>query len=661
MSDPRSSAEHGSKTPDDTATIRPQPVGSGDADAATLPPSDQRSETGGAAINHQAADIPGYEVLGELGRGGMGVVFKARHQALGRTVALKVLLGGQLASANDVQRFRAEAEAAADLDHPNVVPIYEVGDSAGRPYFSMKLVEGRSLAGFRGTLSEAVQLIVQVARAVHYAHQRGIIHRDLKPGNILIDTQGHPYVTDFGLAKRLAADSHMTQTGAVMGTPAYMPPEQAAGKKGEITTLADVYGLGAVLYELLTGRPPFQAESPLDTLLQVMQAPPEPPAKLNPQIDTSLEAVCLRCLEKDPHQRYASAGDLADDLERWQRGEPTRARPPTPLQALRFWLRQHFGAAGWIVIIGLLFGLIAGAQTWFRVGEPLFGSDARDAYRQLPSVGPPWLLGLTHGYPMWLVLTVQMATISFISTAGLAIAVLVRPKNRAADFGAGSITGFIFGITLMTLTLGWMLSIPIAVWPIQDDLALLSEAAWLEPAARDHGDRAAARQQAEARLLERYPDLRAIPAAERGQVFAAKIRTDLIAGLPLSVWVAAAVVLVLILPMFTFQAMAAGPLLRRRGASLALIPPYLERAIPSTLLVVLTVALLGTIASSGELLRHHIDVRSHTVWYLPVLATMTLTLTAVVRAWAWPARMVLHAGWLLAFGALVTKWLSLVR
>src|SRR5262249_25917070 len=294
---------------------------------------------------------------------------------------------GQLASAADVQRFRAEAEAAGNLDHPNIVPIYEVGEHHGQYYFSMRLIEGRSLAQeiARQRVKDAkdqeapsplrssrlcAQLLVSVARAVHHAHQRGILHRDLKPGNILIDAQGQPHVTDFGLARRVEGDGALTRSGAIVGTPSYMAPAQARAEK-VLTTGVDVYALGAILYELLAGAPPFRAETPLDTLLQVLERDPVSPRSLRPEADRDLETICLKCLHKDPGRRYESAAALADELERWLRGEPIAARPVGSAERLVKWARRRPAAAALIAVsvLGLAMSVAGGGDFHVRLQE----------------------------------------------------------------------------------------------------------------------------------------------------------------------------------------------------------------------------------------------------------------------------------------------------
>src|SRR6188472_803530 len=260
-----------------------------------------------------------YELMEEIGRGGQGVVFRARQKSLNRTVALKVIGLGQWSTKAHLKRFRREAHAAASLDHPCIVPIYEVGEREGSCYFSMKLIEGGQLDEVVScnpmSTRQASQLIAKVARTVHYAHEHGILHRDIKPGNILLDVKGEPHLTDFGLARLLESESTVTRTLEVLGTPSYMAPEQAAGNNTKLTSATDVYGLGAVLYQLLIGHPPFAGGTTYETVRLVLETEPRQPRLWNPKIDRDLSTICLKCLEKDPQRRYSSALALAEDLE----------------------------------------------------------------------------------------------------------------------------------------------------------------------------------------------------------------------------------------------------------------------------------------------------------------------------------------------------------
>lgn len=381
--------------------------------SALDPPRTTASATGANVVSigevMGSAELPrrfgSYQLIEELGRGGMGVVYRARQPELHRTVALKLILRGELATPEDRARFRAEATAAAQLTHPHVVPVYEVGEAEGQPFFSMQYVEGETLAQrlAAGPLPprEAAELLLPVCRAIAAAHARGVLHRDLKPSNILIDASGRPFVTDFGLAKRIrptepndepagaTALRSITHSGAVLGTPGYMAPEQAAGDRGEVGPGTDVYGLGAILYALLTGRAPFQAASPIDTVLMVLEQDPPPPRLLNPQVDPDLEMVALKALQKPTDLRYPTADALGDDIEHYLRNEPVSARSSHFSQVLSRAFRPTHHAAVlenwgllwmWHAVVILLLCLVTN-------GLQLAGYGSRLAYVLIWTVG----------------------------------------------------------------------------------------------------------------------------------------------------------------------------------------------------------------------------------------------------------------------------------
>src|SRR5262245_8408426 len=312
-------------------------------------------------------ELGDYKLLEEIGRGGQGVVFRARQKSLNRIVALKVIGLGQWATQAHLKRFRLEAEAAASLDHPCIVPIYEIGERDGQCYFSMKFVEGGQLDEVVKhtpiSIRKAAELISKLAHTVHYAHEHGILHRDIKPGNVLLDVKGEPHLTDFGLARLVESESTVTRTVEVLGTPSYVAPEQAAGNNAKLTNATDVYGVGAVLYQLLTGHPPFAGGTTYDTIKLLLETEPRPPRLWNPKVDRDLSTICLKCLERNPLRRYSSALALAEDLERWLRHEPIKDRRTGVIGRGQKWLQRNPTAAG-IAVLSLALIAAVGVIVW---------------------------------------------------------------------------------------------------------------------------------------------------------------------------------------------------------------------------------------------------------------------------------------------------------
>jgi Protein kinase domain len=408
--------------------------------AETLAPS-RGQANGGTTIRY----FGDYELLEEVARGGMGVVYRARQVSLNRIVAVKMILAGQLASAPDIARFRSEAEAAGNLDHPNILPIFEVNEHEGQQYFSMKMIEGGNLAGRVSELVSrpraATALMARLARAVHFAHQRGLLHRDLKPANVLLDPDGTPYITDFGLVKRMEATSSLTQSGAIVGTPSYMSPEQARAEK-QLTTGTDVYSLGAILYELITGYPPFRAATAFDTILQVIEKEPADPRSLNPKVDRDLAAIALHCMQKSPELRYESAAALADDLDRWLQGEPTRARPPSMAGLAWRWLKRNAATAAAIVALGAACGLMPMGLFLGRDQELLYPPD-------MGPLHPLRLIQITR-HP---VARIGMLAATAVLAIGIGwlVRLAARPRSMLAALGAAAVTALVATMVLFSM------------------------------------------------------------------------------------------------------------------------------------------------------------------------------------------------------------------
>ena len=330
-------------------------------DATTVGPANSKDPTTTGEKNLDGSNpklIGNYLILEEIDRGGMGIVYRALDQDLQRVVAVKMIRSGRLASESYVQRFKAEARAAAKLDHPGIVSVHEVGTHEGQPYFSMAFIEGQNLAGYLKenelTVEESCLLIKEIAEAIDHAHENGLVHRDLKPANILMDRKNRAKITDFGLAKSLDQDDGITGTGEILGTINFMAPEQAAAKNDQIDRMTDVYSLGAMLYFLCTGQPPFETDNPVDTLLRILDSEPVLANKINPKVPRDVAVICMRCLEKDPQNRYQTASELVEELDRFLKGEPVEASHSSLVSRFRKWSRREPSLVGHLVGLGLI-------------------------------------------------------------------------------------------------------------------------------------------------------------------------------------------------------------------------------------------------------------------------------------------------------------------
>lgn len=552
-------------SPELDATLDTGPVGqigqtAAKSSSGSLPFIAGRNEQG------KSSQFGDYSLESEIARGGMGVVFRASQTSLNRPVALKMILAGQLASDDEVRRFYAEAEAAAKLDHPNIVPIYEVGQHADTHFFSMKLIEGsdlsKQLPHLRNDLEKAVALLEQACRGVAHAHQRGVLHRDLKPANILLDDGGTPFITDLGLARNVGVESNITRTGAIVGTPSYMSPEQASGDS-DLTTATDVYSLGAILYEILTGRPPFRGKTPMDTLMQVINETPERPSSTG-NTDRNLELVALKCLSKDPSDRYQSASELAEDLARWLRGEPIAIRTPTVSAVVRTWMHQNFGRAVWILVVGIAGGLLSGFGIWNATVQPEIVGNARYVYETLPSATSPMYL-FDWRTPSWMVLPSLLLFVGSLSLLGFFTALLVRTKNSSADIAAGLAVGTISASAAFFLAFATM---SISVSTDRNDLNLLGQLA------------NAPLGETPLAVLDAYPEMGKMARDEQIQLFKLKLDVDRTLAIPHGLGLGTMACLLLFVGAGVAETFIAGRALRRQSTWWRALGEYLFCALP---------------------------------------------------------------------------------
>ena len=479
--------------------------------------------------------VGAYRIEAVLGRGAMGVVYRAVHEQLGRTVALKMIRPGRFASETAIRRFHQEAASIAQLEHPSIVPLYEVGQQDGFPFFSMKLIDGSSLAerldDYRKDLKAGIRIVAEVAKAIHFAHQRGVLHRDLKPANILIEhATGRPFVVDFGLARPVDRQVE-SLPGGVLGTPNYMPPEQARGEP--VTTAGDVYSLGAILFELLTGRTPFEGDSVTEVLAAVGRAQRiPPPSAFVPEVDPGLDAIVQKAMAAAPEDRYHSAIELADDLERWLRGEILSVQTPTAGQLIQVWLRQNLRSAVGALVVGSASGIAVGLAVYYGFVVPAF-TEFGSIYDQLkiprpfflrfPIVGPTLEAELSFfwGDMLGIAIVVVLAMTGFVN------ALVVRPKNRAGALAAGVVAGLMTALLSFAIGVGWLMTMTNLAEQTAPDIVLLARSLSASEGERELAERA---------FLLRYPGLSEFDPDRRGTVLANLILGNQIGAIPVGLW-----------------------------------------------------------------------------------------------------------------------------
>ncbi|MBL8809239.1 MAG: serine/threonine protein kinase [Planctomycetaceae bacterium] len=580
-----------------------------------------------------------FELKKEIARGGMGVVYLARDRRLGRVVAIKTILNGPFASMESRARFLAEAAAAARLDHAGIVPVYEIGDFQGQPFFSMKYVSGGSFADhfshYRRNLRDGVALISKVCRAVHHAHERGVLHRDLKPANILIDETGSPLVTDLGLAKAMDSETSVTRVGAIMGTPGYMSPEQASGGK-DVTTASDIYALGAMLFELLTGQTPHQGRTAMETLMSVMNTDCPTARTMNPEADRQLDLVCQKCLAVRPEDRYSSAKLLADDLDNWLSGESLSISPPSMASVGVNWLKKNaraaLGAAGVGIVLGLMIGVMF-AITSIDVER------MEEVYKLFPGERPgalslyTWVDSVPRSWRTFS----QFPLFSLIAATGVVNYLVVRPRTRDVALASGVLAGLFAAATSFLTSLGWQPLASVSVNAGEQDIVLLSRATWAETESQ--------RELARNAIHRRYPLFRDMKSGERSEMLASKILFDQTMGIPVGLWIGLLITGVVIgVPALAGTALF-GRLVNELGVRWGAFVRYFE-CMPLLSVCILLLFLY---------LFPHLAILPPVWVRMLALFTMFATIWAAVIGMRWYVRILLHVSWFTAFVFYVTQ------